>query len=473
MSQPAATSPMPMPPPCFVAADAPEAADAIALLVIDRAGWSDWRAEQAQTTLAWLDGNGFAPVAGSWLLLPGADGRPRCVVAAIADAGDPFALSHLPALLPPGLYRLADNSPLRVTPGLLQLGWGLGAYRFTRYVTPTRAPARLVLEAADPLAQSLLAATVLVRDLVNTPTEHMGPDELQAVAEAMAAAHGAECRSFVGDELLAHNFPTIHAVGRASHRAPRLIELTWGDPAHPRVAIVGKGVCFDTGGLDIKSADGMRWMKKDMGGAAHALALAQLVMARRLPVRLQLLVPAVENAIAGNAFRPGEVIVTRQGLSVEVDNTDAEGRLVLCDALAYASEGKPAVLLDFATLTGAARIALGPELPAMFSNDEAMAAAFTSAGERVRDRVWRMPLWRPYLAYLKSNVADLANSGPSRMGGSITAALYLERFVPEGQPWVHLDTYAWNDGERPGRPAGGEAQGLRAAFEFLEKLGHG
>jgi leucyl aminopeptidase len=460
-------------PACFVPAEAPEAADAVAIHVVDRAGWKDWRAEQAQTTLAWLDGNGFEPSAGSWLLLPGADGRPRCVVAAIADAGDPFALAHLPTLLPPGVYRMAAESPVPVAPALLQLGWGLGAYRFTRYVASRREPARLVLGAAEPLAQELVAATVLVRDLVNTPTEHMGPDELQAAAEALAVAHGAQCRSFVGDALLRSNFPTIHAVGRASHREPRLIELTWGDPAHPRVAIVGKGVCFDTGGLDLKPADGMRWMKKDMGGAAHALALAQLVMARKLPVHLQLLVPAVENSIAANAFRPGEVIVTRQGLSVEVDNTDAEGRLVLCDALAYAAEVKPALLLDFATLTGAARVALGPEIPALYANDEALAAAFLSAGERTRDRVWRLPLWRPYLSYLKSNIADLANSGASRMAGSITAALYLERFVPEGQPWLHLDCYAWNDGERPGRPAGGEAQGLRAAFDFLEKWAQG
>jgi leucyl aminopeptidase len=457
-------------PDCFVAADAPEAAEAIAIHVVDRAGWADWRTGQAQTTLAWLDGNGFSPAAGSWLVLPGADGRPRCVVAAIADLADPFALAHLPALLPPGVYRIADDSLLQPDAALLQLGWGLGAYRFDRYVKPARAPARLVPAYLDAQAQALLEATVLVRDLVNTPTEHMGPDELQSVAEAMAKAHGAQCHTFVGEDLLAHNFPTIHAVGRASHREPRLIELTWGDPAHRRVAIVGKGVCFDTGGLDIKAADGMRWMKKDMGGAAHALALAQLVMARKLPVRLQLLVPAVENAIAGNAFRPGEVIRTRQGLSVEVDNTDAEGRLVLCDALAYAAEGKPDLLLDFATLTGAARVALGPEIPALFANDDALAAAFTGAGERVRDRVWRLPLWRPYLGYLKSNIADLANAGASRMAGSITAALYLERFVPEGQRWLHLDCYAWNDGERPGRPAGGEAQGLRAAFEFLAAL---
>jgi leucyl aminopeptidase len=455
-------------PACFVAADAPGADEAVALHVVDRATFADWRDEQVSTTHAWLDGNGFEPRAGNFLLLPGADGRPRCVLAAIADPGDPFALSHLPMLLPAGTYRLAADSPLRPDPALLQLGWALGSYRFDRYVKPARSAARLVLDGgADPLAAELAAATLLVRDLVNTPTEHMGPDELQAAVESLGREHGATTLAYVGDDLLKHDFPTIHAVGRASHRAPRLLELVWGNPAHPLVAIVGKGVCFDTGGLDLKTADGMRWMKKDMGGAAHAIALAQLVMARKLPVRLKLLVPAVENAVAANAFRPGEVIVTRQGLSVEVDNTDAEGRLVLCDALAYAAESKPALLLDFATLTGAARIALGPELPALYANEEALAADFLSAGERMRDRVWRLPLWRPYLAYLKSNVADLANAGASRMAGSITAALYLERFVPEGQPWLHLDVYSWNDGERPGRPAGGEAQGLRAAFEFL------
>ncbi len=307
-----------------------------------------------------------------------------------------------------------------------------------------------------------------MRDLVNTPTEQMGPVELEAVALRLAHAYGAQFGSIVGDELLAQNFPTIHAVGRASHRAPRLIELNWGNAAHPHVIIVGKGVCFDTGGLDIKTADGMRNMKKDMGGGAHALALAQLVMARRLPVRMTVLVAAVENSIAGNAFRPGEVIVTRLGHSVEVDNTDAEGRLVLCDALAYAAEKKPALILDFATLTGAARIALGPDLPALYSNDETLANEFLQAGERQRDRLWRLPLWRPYLSMLKSNIADLANAGPSRHAGSITAALYLERFVPETQAWAHLDQYAWNDSERPGKPAGGEAQGLRAAFALLK-----
>ncbi|CAN5223795.1 leucyl aminopeptidase family protein [soil metagenome] len=455
-------------PACFIADDAPEAMDAIAIHVVDRAGWNDWRASQASTTLTWIDANGFAPAAGSLLLLPGADGRPRCLLAAIADVADPFALAHLPALLPAGVYRLADDSLLRPDAALLQLGWGLGAYRFDRYVKPTRVAARLVLAGGtNDIAQAQVVAIELVRNLVNTPTEHMGPEQLQAAVEDVAKAHGGSCRAIIGDALLAENFPTIHAVGRASHRAPRLIELTWGEQRHPRIALVGKGVCFDTGGLDIKSADGMRWMKKDMGGAAHALALAQLVMAMKLPVHLQLLIPAVENAVAANAFRPGEVIVTRKGLSVEVDNTDAEGRLVLCDALCYAAEGKPDVLLDFATLTGAARVALGPEVPALFANDETVANEFLGAGERVRDRVWRLPLWRPYLSYLKSNVADMSNGSPSRMAGAVIAALYLERFVPEGQPWLHLDCYAWNDSERPGRPAGGEAQGLRAAFEFL------
>jgi leucyl aminopeptidase len=307
---------------------------------------------------------------------------------------------------------------------------------------------------------------VRVRDLVNTPTQDMGPEQLEAQVRALAQAYGADFESIVGDELLARNFPAIHAVGRASHRAPRLLRLDFGDAAHPHLVLVGKGVCFDTGGLDIKPADGMRNMKKDMGGAAHAIALAGLLMASGLPLRLTLLVPAVENAIGPDAYRPGEVIATRKGVSVEIDNTDAEGRIVLCDALALAGELSPALILDFATLTGAARIALGPDLPALFANDDALAGDWLAAGERMRDPLWRMPLWRPYLRYLTSNIADLANAG-SRMAGAVTAALYLERFVPEGTPWAHLDVYAWNDSARPGRPAGGEALGLRAAFEML------
>jgi leucyl aminopeptidase len=405
------------------------------------------------------------------LLLPGDDGIAGAVLG-IGDRLDPLAYAHAPFALPPGDWRLAselDTDAQRA----LQLGWGLGAYRFDRYKQPPRAAARLQLDAPDAAALDILGACLRVRDLVNTPAEHMGPEQLEDACRELAERHGATLEVTRGDDLLAGNYPAIHAVGRASHRAPRLIALSWGGDAdesraHPHVAIVGKGVCFDTGGLDIKAADGMRNMKKDMGGAAHAIALAGLVMARKLPVRVTLLVPAVENAIGPESYRPGDVIATRAGVSVEIDNTDAEGRIVLCDALTRAAELKPDVLLDFATLTGAARIALGPELPALYSNDDALAQAWLDAGIAQRDPLWRMPLWRPYLRYLTSHVADIANGGPSKMGGSITAALYLERFVPAKQAWAHVDVYAWNDADRPGRPTGGEAQGLRAAFAMLQ-----
>ena len=456
-------------PACFIAAADKTASCPI--IVVDRASFPAWLEAQAEAIRTWLASNAFSPATGAWLLVPDAQGRASFVIAAISDAADPFALSHLPMLLPAGAYHLDGAAPVRVDAAVALMGWGLGAYRFARYLSPGRPAARLVLDETNGDNErnlAILRSTELVRDLINTPTEHMGPADLEAVADRLAKAHGGLLKVIAGDDLLAQNFPTIHAVGRASHRAPRLIELSWGNPAHPHVAIVGKGVCFDTGGLDIKTADGMRNMKKDMGGAAHALALAQLVMALELPVHMTLLVPAVENAIAGNAFRPGEVIVTRQGLSVEVDNTDAEGRLVLCDALTYASELKPALILDFATLTGAARVALGPDVPAMYSNDEALAADYLQASSHARDPIWRMPLWRPYVSYLSSNVADMSNGSPSRMAGSIVAALYLERFVPDSQPWAHIDVYAWNDSNRPGRPAGGEAQGLRAALALLQ-----
>ena len=314
----------------------------------------------------------------------------------------------------------------------------------------------------------MIEAVTRVRDLVNTPTEDMGPAELAAEMKSLAKAHGAKFREFVGDQLLKANFPTIHAVGRASHLAPRMIELNWGKDKYPHVVIIGKGVCFDTGGLDLKTSDGMRWMKKDMGGAAHAIALAGLIMQAKLPVRLTTLVPAVENAIGGNAYRPGEVIRTRRGITVEVDNTDAEGRLVLCDALAYAVESKPALIVDFATLTGAARVGLGPDLPALFTNRDDLAAEASAAAMREQDPVWRMPLWQPYLSLLDSRIADTVNAGASRLAGAITAALFLQRFVPEQVPWMHIDTYSWNDSDRNGRPAGGEAQGLRTVFALLK-----
>ncbi|KLJ02440.1 leucyl aminopeptidase family protein [Luteimonas sp. FCS-9] len=441
---------------------ATDARDARPLHIVSRADYAAWREGQPAAIRGWLDAQTFDAGPGTLVLLPGDDGLGGAAIG-IGDARDPDSYAHAAYGLPEGDWRPAGPHQADA----LQLGWGLGAYRFTRYKATARRPARLAVDAPDATVVDLIAATTRVRDLVNTPTEDMGPAQMEDVVRGIADTHGATFESIAGDALLARNFPAIHAVGRASHRAPRLLHLQWGEPSHPHVAIVGKGVCFDTGGLDIKPADGMRNMKKDMGGAAHAIALAELVMARRLPLRITLLVPAVENAIGPDALRPGEIIATRKGISVEIDNTDAEGRLVLCDALAYAAEQSPDTLLDFATLTGAARIALGPDLPALFANDDALAAAWIAGGEATRDPVWRMPLWRPYLRYLASGIADIANAG-SRMAGSVTAALYLERFVPGDLPWAHLDTYAWNDSSRPGHPQGGEALGLRAAWAMLQ-----
>lgn len=427
-----------------------------------------WRKLQLPAIGQWLDAQKYTASSGTLMLLPGADGIGSAVLG-IDNRLDPFTYAHAPYALPPGDWQLAGELDAAARRALL-LGWGLGSYRFRRYKTPLREPANLALDGeADAETLDVLAACLRVRDLVNTPTEDMGPDELEATVREIGARHGATIEVIAGEELIAQNYPAIHAVGRASHRAPRLIQLEWGDADAPHIALVGKGVCFDTGGLNLKAGPGMRNMKKDMGGAAHAIALAELIMARGLPVRLSLFVAAVENAIGPNALRPGEVIATRKGVSVEIDNTDAEGRLVLCDALVRAAEDKPALLLDFATLTGAARIALGPDLPALYANDDALANDWLNAGQREFDPLWRMPLWRPYLRYLTSTIADIANGSSSPMAGSVTAALYLERFVPEGQPWAHLDVYSWNDSERPGRPAGGEAQSLRAAFAMLKQ----
>ncbi len=463
MTAPSMTAATTTAPPGFIDTDSAE--HALPLHAVTAGGFAAWAAHQSAPLQAWLKAQGFAAAAGTVALLPGSEGLAGAALG-IADANDPFAYAHAPYALPAGDWRIADALDADAT-AALQLGWGLGSYRFTRYRDAARAPARLATTLDDDAAAQI-AACARARDLINTPTEHMGPDELEAVARDIAATHGADIDVLAGDDLLAHNFPAIHAVGRASHRAPRLIVLRWGDAAHPHVAIVGKGVCFDTGGLDIKAAAGMRNMKKDMGGAAHAIALAELIMARRLPLRITLLVPAVENAIGPNAYRPGEVIATRKGLSIEIDNTDAEGRIVLCDALTYAAEQSPQLILDFATLTGAARIALGPDLPVLFSNEDALANAWLTAGTQRFDPLWRMPLHRPYLRYLTSGIADLANSSSTTMAGCITAALYLERFVPDGQPWAHLDVYSWNDADRPGRPAGGEAQALRSCYAMLK-----
>jgi leucyl aminopeptidase len=358
------------------------------------------------------------------------------------------------------------------SPGPAALGWLLGQYRFERYKKePSKKGPRVLLTpepAAIEEAVRLAEATFLVRDLVNTPAGDLGPAELEAAARALGEANGALV-TITSGKALDEGYPMVAAVGRAAapHRAPRMIELEWGDRRHPRLAIVGKGVCFDSGGLDIKPSSGMRLMKKDMGGAAHALALSQVVIQAGLPVRLHLLIPAVENAVAGDAFRPGDILRSRKGLSVEIGNTDAEGRLILADALARAGESEPQLILDFATLTGAARVALGPDLPALFANDNSLAESLLAAGTAVSDPLWRMPLWKGYDEMLSSDIADLGNVSEAPMAGAVTAALFLQRFVPQGVPWAHLDTFAWRSSARPGRPKGGDALGLRAAWSML------
>ncbi len=413
----------------------------------------------------------FKAESGKHLLVPGPDGALGGVLFGLAEGGDAFALGALPALLPKGTYRLEGAV---ADPRLAALGFALGCYRFARY---RKAPAREVRLAvpdsvdADDL-QRTIKAVCLVRDLVNTPTNDLGPAELEDAARALAARHGAQFRAIAGEDLLAENFPMIHAVGRAAAQAPRLIEITAGDPGAPKVTLVGKGVCFDTGGLDIKPSSAMLLMKKDMGGAANALGLAHLLLASGAKVRLKVLIPAVENAISASAFRPGDVLASRKGLSVEIGNTDAEGRLVLADALTLAGEETPELVIDFATLTGAARVALGPQLPAAFTADEALAADLARHAEAEADPLWRLPLWKPYAGMLDSKVADTNNVSSGGFAGAITAALFLEKFVGAAKSWLHLDLFAWNPSTRPGRPEGGEAQTIRAlAALIIERYG--
>lgn len=439
---------------------------AVPLTPVTQAAWPAFAGTLGARQRRWAESNGFAGQSGTFCLLPDALGGTARVVCGV-DASPPFALGAFPYHLPANDYLLDGDG---LSPGNAALGWALGCYRFARYHKPRAEPARLLLPRAvlDDVAPTLEAVT-RVRDLVNTPAQDLGPAEVCAAVREVADRFGAKCREWSGDGLLKAGFPTVHAVGRASPRVPRVIEMRWGDPKRPLLALVGKGVCFDTGGLDLKTHDGMRWMKKDMGGAAHALSLAQLVMASNLPVQLLLVIPTVDNAVAGDALRPGDVIRTRAGITVEVDNTDAEGRLILCDALALAVEHKPDLLIDFATLTGAARVALGPDLPAVFANRDDMAGALLDAARAEHDPVWRLPLWQPYRAMLVSSVADTCNTGASRHAGAITAALYLQHFVPAALPWLHVDVYAWNDSERPGRPRGGDAQSLRAFHAFLRR----
>jgi leucyl aminopeptidase len=443
--------------------------EVVSLIPLSKATLEGWRAAATPSEAAWAEAHGFAAESGRTLALPGDGGRVAAILVGIDHPADVWAFAGLPTGLPAGSYALADSAEA-ATATAAAFGWALGGYHFGRYKGPDRASARLVWpKAADRAAvERAASATVLVRDLVNTPANDLGPAELATAAENLAREFGARFDVTVGDELLTRNYPLIHAVGRASPRAPRLIDITWGDPDAPKVTLVGKGVCFDSGGLDLKDAGGMLMMKKDMGGAAHALGVARMVMMAQLPVRLRVLIPAVENAVSGDAFRPMDIYRSRKGLTVEIGNTDAEGRLVLCDALDEASSERPELIVDFATLTGAARVALGTDLPAMFSNDDATADALTAASRRVDDPLWRMPLWQPYHRLLKSGIADINNAPDTRFGGAITAALFLERFVPADLPWVHIDLYAWNGADRPGRPKGGEAMTMRAVYALLE-----
>lgn len=446
------------------------AAGATPVHLVDRASFATHLKTAPATTRRWLQATGFQGEADRHVLVPAADGSLLEVWAGVPAADSPWALAALPTALPPGRYRIADDG-LAIDATTAALSWELGGYAFDAYKATRREPAALVLAPGLAAERGLMLATAIasVRDLVNTPAEHLGPEELSAAVKLVAKQHGAKHREVVGDALLKQGFPAIHAVGRAAARAPRLIELSWGSPKHPKLTLVGKGVCFDSGGLDLKSADGMRWMKKDMGGAANALGLAQMVMALKLPVRLTLLIPAVENAVSGNAFRPGDVFRTRSGLHIEIGNTDAEGRVILCDALAYAAEAKPELIIDLATLTGAARVALGPALPALFCRDMALARRLVDDGLALHDPLWHLPLWRDYHAGIESPIADIVNTGRNAMAGAINAALFLEDFVPAEQAWLHLDLYAWNDQPRPGRPVGGEAQTLRTLLHHLEQ----
>ncbi len=430
--------------------------------------FDDWFKTLAPRARALVEANQFKGKPGEIVRLSGDAPDDWLLAYGAADETTIWELAGVAAALPAGTYRLSTGDP-----GPMALGWLLAHYRFDRY-TPKVEPvaARVLLTpniAQIPDHLSAAHATALVRDLINTPAADMGPSELEDAAAHLAEQFDAVLTLTKGDAL-ASGYPMIYAVGKAAARshAPSLIELEWGNPAHPRIAIIGKGVCFDSGGLDIKPASGMRLMKKDMGGAAHALGLARMIMNARLPVRMHMLIPAVENAIAGNAFRPGDILTSRKGLTVEVDNTDAEGRLVLADALTKVAETDALLIIDFATLTGAARVALGPDLPALFCNDDTLADDLIAAAVAEDDPCWRMPLWQPYADMLKSDIADMVNSAEGGMAGASTAALFLQKFVPDDTPWAHFDTFAWRPGSKAGRPKGGEALGMRAAFAMLK-----
>jgi leucyl aminopeptidase len=442
-------------------------AAAIPIWFVTATTYKDVRERLGAAARAFADAAGFEPKPGQYLALPGEGGLSGILFGLEngGDAKDLFLPGRLPQQLPAGVYRFA-NDPHDTR--LAALAFALGAYRFTRYHKSEGRKIKLDLpQSLDrEELEHVVEAVTLVRDLVNTPANDMGPQELEDAARRLAGKHGAHVNSTVGDDLLRDNFPLIHAVGRAAARPPRLIDLTWGATDHPRVALVGKGVCFDSGGLDIKPESSMLNMKKDMGGAATALALAHMIMARGLPLRLRVIIPAVENAISGAAFRPRDIYTSRKGITVEIGNTDAEGRLILADALTLADEDDPELIFDFATLTGAARVALGPDVPPFFTDDDQLAQALMAHATAENDPLWRLPLWRPYDEMLESKVADINNVGSGGQAGAITAALFMRRFV-SAKSWAHFDVFAWSPRGRPGRPEGGECQAARAIYALL------
>jgi leucyl aminopeptidase len=453
--------------PAFLAPGA--AAEATPIWFVSAASDGEVRRALDPAARAFAAAAAFEPQPGRVLLLPGAERLSGVLFGLDApdkQVKDLFLPGRLPQALPPGTYRFANAA---YDQRLAALAFALGSYRFGRYRKAEDKD--VTLEIPDGVDGADLTRVVegvtLARDLINTPANDLGPAELEEAARALAAKHGADVRAIVGDDLVAQNFPLIHAVGRAAARAPRLIDFTWGAPGDPKITLVGKGVCFDTGGLDIKPDSAMLIMKKDMGGAACTLALAHMIMDAKLRVRLRVLIPAVENAISGGAFRPLDVYRSRKGMTVEIGNTDAEGRLVLADALALADEEAPELVVDMATLTGAARVALGPDLPPFYTDDDGLAADLARHAGAENDPVWRMPLWRPYEALLESKTADINNVSSGNQGGSITAALFLSRFVARAKAWVHFDVYAWSQSAKSARPEGGDCQAARALYALL------
>ncbi len=442
--------------------------DAIPITIVDKQSLPRWL-EASPQHARWVAAMGFKAEPGSVVMLPKFDGGVERVLAAANDGPPVWSFAGLPSSLPEGQYAF-EHTLTRERANDIALGWTLGAYAFSAYKSPKRSPALLAWpeEGDRALVTRLSTSVAFARDLINTPAEDMGPGELIEAGERVAAASGAKVRVIRGDDLLRENYPTIHAVGRAASRPPALLDLRWGDTRAPRVTLVGKGVRFDTGGLDIKPREGMLEMKRDMGGAAVVLGLARALMDAELLIRLRVLVPAVENSVSANAIRPRDIIRTRSGKTVEVGNTDAEGRLILCDALTEADTESPELMIDCATLTGAAKIALGPELQALYSDDDLIASSLQATSMRVGDPLWRMPIWRPYRKQIDSPCADLNNVAQGPLAGSIIAALYLSEFVSSAEAWAHLDIMAANVATKPGRPEGGEATGLRALYAFIE-----